>query len=123
MKKGFTLVELLAVLVITSLIMIIAIPSIMNAINKKRNDISDDAKMMIYDAADLYISNYSSVIQSNTTYCIILDDLVNAGYLTSPVKDFKNDKEVPLNYYVKATPNGSEFDYDLVKTCTGSSLN
>jgi len=123
MKKGFTLVELLAVIVLTSLIMLIAIPALLNAVNKKRDSISDDAKKIIYDSADLYLNNYSSVIQSSTTYCIELDDLVNSGYLTSPVKDFKNDKEIPLNYFVKAVPDGyNSYTYSLDKECSGTRL-
>lgn len=123
MKKGFTLVEVLAVIVLTSLIMFIAIPAIINAVNKKRNTISDDAKKIIYDAADLYVSNYSNAMQSGTTYCIELDDLVEQGYLTSPVMDYKNDKEVPLNYFVMVTPSNNEYTYELVKNCTYTTLN
>ena len=36
MKKGFTLVELLAVIVILAVILIIAIPQIMNTIQESR---------------------------------------------------------------------------------------
>ena len=123
MKKGFTLVEVLAVIVLTSLIMFIAIPAIINTVNKKRNTISNDAKKIIYDASDLYVSNYINAMQSGTTYCITLNDLVEKGYLTSPVMDYKNDKEVPLNYFVMVTPSGNEYNYELVNNCTYTTLN
>ena len=47
-KKGFTLVELLAVIVILAIILAIAIPSISGVIeNSKRNAFESDAKMLI----------------------------------------------------------------------------
>ena len=41
MKKGFTLVEVLAVIVLTSFIMFIAIPAIINTVNKNGYTIGD----------------------------------------------------------------------------------
>ena len=47
MKKGFTLVELLAVIVILAVILIIAIPKITNVIdNSKLSSFTDSAKLI-----------------------------------------------------------------------------
>jgi type IV pilus assembly protein PilA len=47
-KKGFTLVELLAVIVILAIILAIAVPSISGMINSaKRSSFEDDAKMIL----------------------------------------------------------------------------
>ena len=115
-NKAFTLVEVLAVIVIVSLIMGIAVPAIVTSINNKRSQISDVSKEMIYDATQLYISE-AGISDS----CISLETLVNAGKLKAPVRDLKNDKDIPLNYYIKVTDSGNNnYDYELVKTCSSS---
>lgn len=122
MKKGFTIVEVLAVIVIITLITLMIIPNIMNSVNNKKKDISETAKKMIYDAADIYVKeNISSYpLGENAIYCIKLESLVNSGKISNPVKDIKTNKEIPLNYYVKTTFNQyNEYVYNLVdnKSC------
>lgn len=47
-KKGFTLIELLATITILSMIMVVAVPSIMSTLDKsKRRTYVEDAKKMI----------------------------------------------------------------------------
>lgn len=120
MKKGFTLIEVIAVIAIISVLMVLAIPNILNNVSNKRNEVSDTAKEMIYSAADMYVKenaiNYP--IEENAKYCIKLETLVNNGKLVAPVKDLKNGKEIPLNNYVKVDINNYEqYEYSLVKNC------
>ena len=51
-KKGFTLVELLAVIVILSVLLLIALPSGINIMNKARNDAFKDEAMSFISAAE-----------------------------------------------------------------------
>ena len=41
MKKGFTLIEILAVVTIIGLIFVIALPKIINSLNSKKSDIDN----------------------------------------------------------------------------------
>ena len=63
-KKGFTLVEILAVLVILSLLLILTIPSIKNALTNGKNKINDINKKQIEDAAKIIVDE---VIYCNMT--------------------------------------------------------
>jgi prepilin-type N-terminal cleavage/methylation domain-containing protein len=122
MKKGFTIIEVLAVVVIITLITLLVVPNLLNNVNNKKKDISDSAKQMIYEAADMYIKENSSSypVEDNATYCIKLETLVNSGKLSNPIKDLKTNKEIPLNFYVKTTINEfNQYDYILVdnKSC------
>ena len=63
-KKGFTLVEILAVLVILSLLLILTVPSIMDALNKGKNKINEINKKQIEDATKIIVDE---VIYCNMT--------------------------------------------------------
>lgn len=57
-KKGFTLIELLATITILAMIMIVAVPSIMSALDKsKRRTYVEDAKKMLTLAEYKYRAN------------------------------------------------------------------
>lgn len=63
-KKGFTLVEVLAVLVILSLLLILTIPNIRDALTNGKNKINEINKKQIEDAAKIIVDE---VIYCNMT--------------------------------------------------------
>ncbi len=77
-KKGFTLVELLAVIVVLAIIMIIAVPSVMESMNSARSK-----AFIIYSQKVLNTSSikYQSKILmgENIATCYYLDALMGAG--------------------------------------------
>ena len=105
-SKGFTLIEMLAVLAIIILLTSAIVPSLINLIARNKNKLSNQTKDLIYSATELYLSennNYSKL--ENNTYCISISTMVNDGKLNSPIKDFKTGKEVNLSNVVKAKEN------------------
>ena len=120
MKKGFTLVELLAVIIILGLLTIIAIPSIIGILNNEKENISDSMKNIIINAASLYIEDNSGVYPkvNNNVYCIKLESLVNDNRLSKPLKDPVTNKEIDLNKYVKVSIINDLYNYDIVDICT-----
>lgn len=83
-KKGFTLVELLAVIVILAILVTIAVPSTI-AISKKIKSNMYDAKIdLILNAAVLYGQDYSTKVNSSESCSgpiITLQELVDKGYV------------------------------------------
>ena len=120
MKKGFTLVELLAVIIILGLLTIIAIPSIIGILNNEKENISDSMKNIIINASSLYIEDNSGVYPkvNNNVYCIKLESLVNDNILSKPLKDPVTNKEIDLNKYVKVSIINDLYNYDIVDICT-----
>lgn len=121
-KKGFTLIEVIATILVITIITLLVVPNILNGVNNKRKDISNTAKQMIYDATDMYVNENEATYPAvdDAVYCIKLETLVNSGKLSKPIKDLKTDKEIPLNYYVKVTVDQyGQFSYVLVsdKSC------
>jgi type IV pilus assembly protein PilA len=55
-KKGFTLVELLAVIVILAVILVIAIPNVLSIIDKSRKDSMVNTAKMMVKAAQLVVA-------------------------------------------------------------------
>ncbi len=81
-KNGFTLVELLAVIVVLAIIMIIAIPSVLNVMNNARREtfvlyVEDTVKNVITQ----YVSDAASSIQGAGVY--VYNITTDLGKLTT----------------------------------------
>ncbi|MBM7541790.1 competence type IV pilus major pilin ComGC [Amphibacillus cookii] len=74
-EKGFTLVELLAVIVILGIIVAIAIPAIGNIIKNAQGDADEQEVALILDAARLY------EVQNENGLPVDVDTLISEGYL------------------------------------------
>ena len=117
MKKGFTLIEMVAVILILALIAITTLPTILNQVSNKQEQISEANKTIIYDAAEQFLMSnsisYPKIAGNN--YCITLNELVNNGKLTAPIKDLESGNEISLNTTIKASLNVySDYEYCIV---------
>lgn len=92
-KKGFTLVELIAVVAILAVTIIIVTVKIDNNIKDTNKFVNEQVINMIEESAYLYVENDSRDIQSleNKKVAIItIGTLINKGYLNE--KELKNVK-------------------------------
>ena len=92
MKKGFTLTELVAVIVLMALIAVAIFPRILSSFLSKEEQISDYKKELIYKAVDNYMSNkLNEYPQGNDsigqTYCISLNDLDKENIIGVEIDD------------------------------------
>ena len=120
MKKGFTLVELTAVVILIALISILGFTIINNSINSKKGEISETMNQLIYEASSIYMGyNPNSYLKiDDNVYCIKLSDLTDLDLLTKPLIDPITNKEISLNKYVKVEVNAEEYLYSIVDNCT-----
>ena len=98
-NKGFTLVELLAVIVILAIIMIIAIPAVLNTMQTARKKTFMEFAQKVYlESQKRYIedSTFNNLISTNYTHYIysIRDDLNlnNVGDYWGMVRIIKNER-------------------------------
>ena len=101
-NRGYTLLELLGVIVILALLTTLVFPSVLNAI-KKSSDQTDKLSMdLINNAVDLFISenknDYPKI--NGNTYCIPLVELTKSDYLKTEIwqEPLHRILKVPAHY-------------------------
>ena len=88
-NKGFTLVELLAVLVILIAIMSIAIPSISSSLERSKAKEREQKEKIILSAAELYVTDHRNNFAESDT--VSINSLIDENYLK--VEDTKDDDD------------------------------
>jgi len=117
-KKGFTLAEIVGVIIILALIALLAFPPILNMIKNSEDKIDEATKTLIYTASSQYTTKYMNDFpkKEGNVYCVTLEKLVQENLLASNIAD--NLADFNLQSYVQISVNSElKFDYDLVKTC------
>ncbi len=80
-EKGFTLVELLAVIVILALIALITVPIINGTINSSKERLEKEQ----YERVEQAVKTYTAKNVSDDCACVSIDDLKQDGYLENVV--------------------------------------
>ena len=113
-NKGFTLVELLAVIILLSIIALIAVPKVLEQKEKKEKEISLAKKKVLYSDAEKYLKeNNEDDITPGQEFCISVETLINEGYISMDADDLKNET-------VKVTvDNNSNLVSSLSNNCSG----
>lgn len=102
-NKGFTLVELLGVIVVLGILALVSLPPIINQIKTMRSKVSEATLKIIYSSFDKYMQNNRNAFPEieDTSYCVTLEQLVNGGVLSEPITDAKTGNELNLNRQLK----------------------
>ena len=112
-RKGFTLVELLAVVVILLAISVIAVSSISAAIERNKVKQNDAKKEILISYAKLYYDEHRNSLSENETGCISLSDLSELGLLDSEKKDADGGY---FSGMIRYSEYGAKFEY--VDSCS-----
>lgn len=115
-RKGFTLVELLAVLVILIAIMAIAIPTISSSLERTKVKQDRSRIKVIESAAELYVSDHKNDIYTTLgsgDECFI--KISDIDYLTSEEMEDSDGNSLGEHYVKFTRPN----EYEYVKDVSG----
>ncbi len=102
MKKGFTMIEILAVFTVTAIILLITVPLVTGMLKKGNDSEYNSFEDTVFIAAEAYINDGSLIEVNNTEEepaTITIGELISSGYLKSTVKNPHNKKSVlePVN--------------------------
>lgn len=121
-NKGFTLIELIGVILILALLAIIVFPNILSSISKNEKTLDEDNKKLIIANAKEYVGDNTNLFvkKSGNVYCIKVSTLSENGYTTN-LKGLKNGDASLTTDAVKVTYNGQKFVYEYVtlSNCSG----
>ncbi len=122
MKEGFTLVELLAVIILLGLLSLIAVPVVDKLIKDSEEDLYQNQINNIEASAKNWASENIFSLPENVgdyvdkTIC----DLEKEGFLEVDIKNPKNDEIFYKDSYVRITKTDYGFEYEYIET--GSSF-
>lgn len=114
-KKGYTLIELLAVLSIMAVILLIAVPSITKQLSSIEDNNYTQFKQNIYLAAESYINanptDFAKLKEDNGEACIDVENLVKDGWLKSTMNNPKTNDKIAIDSSVKVININGEYNY------------
>ena len=113
-KKGFTLVELLAVIVILAVILVIAVPQIMSVIESARKGSIESTAKLIAEGAEREYTNRKILGKDTNIECSDVSSMNSNDYGTCVITFDNRGKAT-----VKVTGKGKFEGY----TCNGNSTN
>lgn len=120
-NKGFTLTELLVVILILGMLTSLLVPNVSNLISKNEEDNLNKLKQSIILSCKNYVSDNMFILFKtcdNNKVSITLKDLVDGNYLTSSIKnpktkeDINLDKIIEIEYNCQTEKFNIEFDIE-----------
>lgn len=113
-KRGFTLVELLAVLVVLSVLAVIATPIVQTTLkNNKQQTYIVFVEQLENIAKDYLYKHSDEIPNDNETKVISLEELKKEGLLQIDVKNPNTGNIVSNQSYINVTGKGNNYEYDV----------
>lgn len=117
MKKGFTLIEVLTVIIILGVLSLIIIPNVMTIVDKKQKDLYKAQIKEIESNAKLWAEtnlNFLSKTNAGDEYTIYLGQLKLAGFTSKDIKNPINDECFSNDTPIKLTILENSIEYYVV---------
>ena len=115
-KRGFTLAELLGVIVILGLVSLITVPAVTQSIKKYKQDLYDIQIENIITAAKTWASDHILELPDNEgdTYMITIADLQKDGYIKDELQNpvTKDPFKTTAQITIKRVGKGYEYSLD-----------
>lgn len=122
-KKGFTLVEVLGVIVLISLIFLISYTTMLNTLKKSHNKIDENILDLLSVASRDYITDnqdqYPEV--NNNVFCIDINTLIDNNYIDEDII-ISQDNQI-LSKYVKVIYKNNKYNCEISSECSNIIVN
>ena len=120
MRKGFTLIELMGVIIILSLLILIAVPVVDKYIKKTKSEAATAQEDSLIMAAKNWASDYKEDMPdvNGQNIRVSIDTLVELGYLDYDINVYSVEVDGHMIDAVKITNENGKYKYDLVQDST-----
>ena len=125
-KKGFTLVELLAVLVILAILMVLIVPNVMESFNSGKNKLDDINKKQVEDAVKIIIDEVIYCNMSDETKTLLgtnsckeaknklVNGITNINVSNLNIDDYRNQCSGTIDFKIDENNYKEEINIDKV---------
>jgi len=118
MRKGFTLVELVGVVIILGIVVLLAFPPLLGMIRDANREITKANETLLLTATDQYVDTYKNDFPKTdgNVYCVSYGDLIKDEKIPSNIPN-KDGKTLDYNTLIKVTVNNGKYEYALDNSC------
>ena len=97
--EGYTLIEVLGVIIIITSLSLLVIPNMVNKFIDKRDESNKINEEIIVSTAKLFVSDHEEQFLKKTgaRYCLNMNNLIKENYLDSNNKDIKYNQKLAKN--------------------------
>jgi len=115
MKKGFTLAELLGVIVVLALISLVTVPAVSDVLKNNKKKLCETQLQNIKLAAQNYGADhfYDLPVESGGTFSIELKDLTSNGYIDKEIRNPVTKENFAEDEVIKITRDNNKFRYEI----------
>ena len=114
MKKGFTLAELLGVIVLLGALMLIIIPLVSNSMKDSKQELYNDQIESIKLSLELWMS-YNQRPDIGETITLSLSQLKEAGFVELDIKNPITEELFPNDMILKIINNNNIIEYEILE--------
>lgn len=124
MKKGFTLVEIMAVIIVLGVIALIAFPSVNSMIKAGREDLYEEQLEEIKLASKKWAFNNTKLLPDNDgqSITITLLQLKRAGYLPLDIRNPKTNELLSNGLSIVITYKNNDYEYKIKEVITNTDI-
>ncbi|MCI9233964.1 MAG: prepilin-type N-terminal cleavage/methylation domain-containing protein [Bacilli bacterium] len=111
-KRGFTLTEVLGVIVILGLIALIIFPNVSKSIKNSKQKLYNEQVSLIEENARKWGVEHTAELPDNGSYYLELNDLVLGGYISQKeLKDPRDDSTMEGCIVISYDPSYNQYQY------------
>lgn len=118
MKKGFTLVEMLAVLIILGIIALITFPVIRSSFNTSTSDLSKEQIKSIEEATRIWATSNSSQLSETEDRYVTISELQKSGIIENKdILSIADEGKLTGCVRIYYENNKYNYKYDIYNEC------